>query len=109
MLDIRAQSLSVLDLTHAILTAAQAEQWDDVPGLEERRQRVLDQIFAGEVRGEEETLFLAGVIEQVREMDRTIGEMARRERDQIAAELKRLRGAQRREQAYLDVAGESME
>lgn len=104
MPDIRAQSLSVLDLTRAILTAAQADEWDAVSALEEQRQEALERIFAGEVNGETEALLLADMVEQVREMDRTICEMAYRERDAIAAELNRLRRGRRQRQAYLDVA-----
>lgn len=104
MSDLRAQCLSVLDLTRAILAAAEAGEWDEVSVLEAQRQVALERIFAGEVNGETEALLLADMVEQVREMDRTICEMAYRERDAIAAELNRLRGGRRQRQAYLDVA-----
>lgn len=106
MSDIRAQCLSVLDLTRAILAAAEAGEWDEVSALEAQRQEAFERIFAGEVNGEAEALLLADMIEQVREMDKAICETACRERDAIAAELNRLRSARRHEQAYLDVAAE---
>ena len=104
MSDLRAQCLSVLDLTRAILAAAAAGEWDEVSALETQRQDVFERIFAGEVAGEAEALLLADMIEQVREMDKAICETACRERDAIAAELNRLRRGQRQRQAYLDVA-----
>jgi flagellar protein FliT len=106
MPDIRAQSLSVLDLTRAMLAAAEADEWDAVSALEEQRQEALERIYAGEVNGEAEALLLADMIEQVREMNKAIAVMARCERDAIAAELNRLRGARRQERAYRDVAAE---
>lgn len=104
MLDLRAQALSVLDLTRALLSAAEAGGWDEVSALEELRQEALEQLFAGGISGETEALLLADMIEQVREMDKTVCEMAYRERDATAAELNRLRGGRRQRQAYLDVA-----
>jgi hypothetical protein len=104
MSDLRAQSLAVLDLTRAILAAAEAAGWDEVAALEERRRQALERLFSGPLRGEADAVLLADLIEQVREMDRTVVELARRERDAVAAELTRLRGARRHERAYRDVA-----
>ncbi|HLF97758.1 MAG TPA: flagellar protein FliT [Methylococcaceae bacterium] len=104
MSDLRAQCLSVLDLTRAILAAAAAGEWDEVSAREAQRQVALERIFAAEVAGEADAFLLADMIEQVREMDKAICETACRERDAIAAELNRLRRGQRQRQAYLDVA-----
>lgn len=104
MSSLRAQCLAILEQTRAILAAAEAGAWEDITALEERRRVALETLFASAVDHEPDAILLVDLIEQVREMDKTIGELARRERDAAAAELTRLRGARRHDRAYRDVA-----
>jgi hypothetical protein len=99
-LDIRTNTDQLLDLTRAMLAAAEADDWDKF-GLQEQQRRVLlEMVFGSQTIEESTKLHLTNVISEIQLTDKTITRLIIQQRDLAAEELRHLRHAQEGNKAY---------
>ena len=100
LLDIHTQAEQLLDLTHAMLAAAQADDWDVFELLEPQRGALLEMIFSSPAAEESVKLQLAEVVKEIQLIDQAICDLISQRRDQAAEELRHLRHAREGNKAY---------
>lgn len=99
-LDMHAQAEQLLNLTQAMLAAAQADDWDAFELLEPQRSALLEMIFGSPAAGESVKLQLAGVVKEIQLIDQAICSLISQQRDQAAEELRHLKHAREGDKAY---------
>ena len=107
-LDIRAKADQLLDLTQAMLTAAQADDWDEFELLEPQRRALLEMVFGNRATEESVKLLLADVVKEIQLIDQAICNLITQRRDQAAEELRHLKHARQGDKAYRIAADDTL-
>jgi hypothetical protein len=98
--DMHAEGDRLLELTQAMLEAAESDDWDTFEILEEQRSVALEEIFGHQANAESAQLHLVNVVNEIRGMDQTICDLIVQQRDLAAEELRRLKHAHKGTKAY---------
>ena len=99
-LDSCAKSRQLLDLTQAMLAAAQADDWDEFESKEQLRRTMLEAVFNDPAMDESAKLTWADLAEEIQLIDKAISALIIQQRDQAAEELRHLKHAQEGNKAY---------
>ena len=102
--DIRIKAEQLLDLTHAMLIAATADDWDAFELQEQQRDAILKMVFDRTIE-ESAKLHLIDLVKEIQLIDKTITNLIIQQRDQAAEELRHLRRARESDKAYRVEAG----
>lgn len=91
----------LLDLTQAMLAAAESDDWDEFELQEQRRSTILKRIFDSQQPITEPIkLQLNDIVEQIQKADKSIINLLIQQRDQASEELRNLRHAREGDKAY---------
>ena len=90
---------AIIDMTHAMLSCAQRQEWDDVIHKEQERRRALEAFFAQQVTVDEAEAVASG-IRELMALDNEILAMGRTARDEVARQAGLLQRGRRAEAAY---------
>ncbi|MCF7967408.1 flagellar protein FliT [Methylobacter sp. Wu8] len=100
VLDMHTKADQLLDLTRAMLAAAQSDDWDEFELQEQQRSAMLDMIFGNPDDMESAKLHLADAIEQILLIDQEITALISQQRDLASQELRHLKHARQGNKAY---------
>lgn len=83
-----------------MLVLAQADDWDEFELLEQQRSDILNRVFGNPADAESARLHWVDVINEIQQIDQTMSELIRQQRDQAAKELRHLKQAHEGNKAY---------
>lgn len=98
-----AEAGEILQLTLAMLSAANAGDFDDVKKQESERRRLLETLFSESAEGRMSGELLRDFIEEISAMDRKLMDLVKQERDQAAQELQKMRRQHHASRVYQGV------
>ncbi len=107
LLDIHTKADQLLDLTQAMLAAAESDDWDEFELQEQHRRTMLEMVFGSQTVTESDKSSLAGVINEIQLIDQVITALIIQQRDQAAKELRQLKHASAGDKAYRIAADDS--
>lgn len=99
-LNMHTKADQLLDLTRAMLAAAQSDDWDEFELQEQQRSAMLDLVFGSPTDLESAKLHLADAIEELLTIDQDITALISQQRDLAAQELRHLKHAREGNKAY---------
>lgn len=107
-LDMRTKAARLLDLTQAMLKAAESGGWDEFELQEQQRSAMLKLVFDDQAIEEAVKRQLIDIIKEIQLIDETIINLIRQQRDQAAEELRHLKHARESDKAYRATADDSL-
>ena len=91
---------SVRGLSREMLAAAEAERWEDLAELEQRRRPLVHEAFDETPEEPEAARAVAAAIQEIMAIDQRVAELAGQARDSIAGELRGLSKGRQAARAY---------
>ena len=107
-MDINTEADQLLNLTQAMLRAAELDDWDEFESQEQQRNAILEMVFSDETLTESIKLQLADIVKEIQLIDRTITNLIIQQRDQAAEELRHMKHAREGNKAYQTMADDSL-
>ncbi len=105
-LGIRTEVDQLLNLTQAMLAAAESDDWDEFELQEQQRNAMLEIVFSSQTVAESTKLQQVDVIKEIQLIDKAITDLISQQRDQAAEELRHLKHAREGDKAYRAAAND---
>ncbi|WP_333874574.1 flagellar protein FliT [Methylobacter sp.] len=107
-MDIHTTADQLLNLTQAMLRAAELDDWDKFESQEQQRSAMLEMFFGEKTLTESTKLQLADIVKEIQLIDKTITNLIIQQRDQAAEELRHMKHAREGNKAYQTMADNSL-
>jgi hypothetical protein len=107
VLDIHFKTDKLLDLTRAMLEAAELDNWDEFELQEQERNAILKVVFDNHITEKAVKLHLLEIIKEIQLIDKIIISLISQQRDQAAKELRHLKHARQSAKTYRTAADDS--
>ncbi|MGZ4955843.1 MAG: flagellar protein FliT [Methylobacter sp.] len=107
-MDINTEADHLLNLTQAMLRAAELNDWDEFESQEQQRSAMLEMFFGDETLTESIKLQLVNIVKEIQLIDKSITKLIIQQRDQAAEELRHMKHAREGNKAYQTMADDSL-